>query len=160
MSERVKWGDGMVGGRNGRFWGAPIFGQNLRHRRPPTGAGPSVPGVSPKIGVSDGVSGRVSPGPFGPRAPECPLRSPGPEGPWRHPAGHSVGHPDFRGHSVRHSRGHSGPKGPRDSCRGPTVSQGKALEKTAFFHQKDAKSGRPKNSCSYHHTSHPPFDAL
>ena len=31
--------------------------------------------------------------------------------------------PDFRGHSVRHSRGHSGLKGPRDSCRGPTMSQ-------------------------------------
>ena len=51
------------------------------------------------------------------------LRSPGPEGPWGHPPGHSVEHPDFRGHSVRHSRGHSGPKGPRDSCRWPTMSQ-------------------------------------
>ena len=43
------------------------------------------------------------------------LRSPRPEGPWGHPPGHSVGHPDFRGHSVRHSPGHSGPKGPRES---------------------------------------------
>ena len=41
----------------------------LRHRRPPTG-------VSPKVGVSDGVSGGVSPGPFGPRAPECPKTVP------------------------------------------------------------------------------------
>ena len=77
-----------------------------------------------KRGVSDGVSDGVSLGPFGPQAPECPksvprvspeclghlsqtlrghsrdtfwtLRSPGPEGPQRHP-GHSVGHPPFSG---------------------------------------------------------------
>ena len=33
-------------------------------------------------------------------------------------------------------------------------------EKDSFSPQKDAKSGRPKNSRSYHHPSHPPLDAL
>ena len=32
--------------------------------------------------------------------------------------------------------------------------------KYIIFPQKDAKSGRPKNSRSYHHPSHPPVDAL
>ena len=32
--------------------------------------------------------------------------------------------------------------------------------KYSIFPQKDAKSGRPKNSRSYHHPSHPPVDAL
>ena len=138
----------------GLWWGPPSRGIDLRHRRPPTGVSD---GVSPKIGVSDGVSGGASPGNFGPRPPECPksvprvsvecqkgvrtlrghsrdtfwtLRSAGPEGLSGHPPGHSVRHPDFRGHSVGHSRGHSGPKGPRDSCRGPTMSQASTKEHT------------------------------
>ena len=51
------------------------------------------------------------------------LRSPWPEWPRGHPPGHSAKDPNLWGHSVRHCRGHSGPKGPRDSCRGPTMSQ-------------------------------------
>ena len=102
------------------------------------GVSPGVSdGVSSKVRVSDGVSGGVSPGFFGPRSPECPksvprvspecpgtfwtlrgqsrdtfwtLWSGGPKGPWGHPPGHSVGHPDFRGHSVR-LPGTLGPKG-------------------------------------------------
>ena len=98
------------------------------------------PRVSRKRGVSEGVSDGVSPGPFGPRAPECPksvprvspecqkgvpghsgdtlgtpfctLRSPGPEGPRRHPVRHSLGHPPFSGHSRGHSGEHFGPEGP------------------------------------------------
>ena len=86
-----------------------------------------------------GVSLGVSLGPFGPRAPESPesvprvsrecqkgvralrghsrdtlgdtfwIRSPGPEGPQRHP--------------EEHSRHTSGPKGPRDSCSRPAGLQ-------------------------------------
>ena len=57
----------------------------LRHPRPPTGGfgpfGPEVSravsdGVSPKIKVSERVSGGVSRGPSGPRAPECPKGVP------------------------------------------------------------------------------------
>ena len=92
-----------------------------------------------KRGVSEGVSDGVSPGPFGPRTPECPksdprvspecqrgvrtlrghsrdtfwtLRSPGPEEPWRHPVGHSLGHPPFAGTLSGTLREHFGPKGP------------------------------------------------
>ena len=137
----------------------------MRHHRPLTGVSralwahvsPGVSdGVSPKIVVSDGVSGRVSRGPFRPRAPECPksvprvspdcpghlFDTPGtlpghlldtPEAGARRtlgtPPGHSVRHPDFRGHSIGHSRGHSGPEGPTDSCRGPTMSQEESQRK-------------------------------
>ena len=87
-----------------------------RSRSGPSGR--SVPGVSLEVSL----------GPFGPRALECPkcprsvkkvsrtlwghsrdifwtLRSPGPEGPQRHPEGHSRDTP--------------GPKGLRDSCSRP-----------------------------------------
>ena len=37
---------------------------------------------------------------------------------------------------------------------------GQNPEKYSIFPQKDAKSGRPKKSRSYHHPSHPPVDAL
>ena len=37
---------------------------------------------------------------------------------------------------------------------------GQNPEKYCILPQKDAKSGRPKNSRSYHHPSHPPVDAL
>ena len=40
------------------------------------------------------------------------LRSPGPEGPWRHSVGHSRRHPGFPGHSQGHSRRHFGPEEP------------------------------------------------
>ena len=105
--------------------------------QPPTRAfGPKGPEVfrgvservSPKIGVSGGVS-RV------PRvSPECQkgvwtlrrhsrdtfwtLWGPGPEGPPRHSPGHSLRHPDFRGHSLGHSRDTSGPKGPKPPVGG------------------------------------------
>ena len=149
-------------GHSGRFLSAFFFWRGggegsrkptlerleLRHPQPPTGGfgpfGPEVSRgvserVSPKIGVSEKVSGGVSRRAFGPRAPECPkgvprvslecpdtfftlrrhsldtfwtLLSLGPEGPPRHSPGHSLGHPDFRGHSLGHSPDTSGPKGP------------------------------------------------
>ena len=64
-------------------------------------------------------------GPFGPalrghsRDTFWTLWSPGAGGPPRH----SLGHLDFRGHSVGHSPGHFGPEGPEASCRGPGMSQ-------------------------------------
>ena len=75
----------------------------------------SVPGVSdrvsPKIRVSEGVSGGVSRGPSGPRAPECPKGVPrvSPECP-----GHLVDTPDTLGTPFGHS-GARGPEGPRDT---------------------------------------------
>ena len=71
------------------------------------------------------------------------TRGAGPKGPsgWGHLPGHSVGHPDFREHSVRHSRGHSGPKGPRNSCRGPTMSQYYSCD-TPYPVPRDTFSGR------------------
>ena len=119
----------------------------LRHPQPPTGNfgpfGPEVSrgvseGVSPKIGVSERVSGGVSRGPrVSKRCPESVsgvsghlfdtpetlsghlLDTLGPEGPPRHSPGHSLGHPDFRGHSP----GHFGPEGPEASCGGLGMSQ-------------------------------------
>ena len=85
------------------------------------------PGVSPRVSPKTGgdtVRGSVRRGVSGARVPECPqsvrrvspqsaghlfdtpgtlwghfwtLRSPGPEGPRRHPVGHSHGHPPFSG---------------------------------------------------------------
>ena len=40
----------------------------------------------------------------------------------------------------------------------PTFGQNP--EKYSIVPPKDAKSGRPQNSRSYHHPSHPPVDAL
>ena len=40
------------------------------------------------------------------------LRSPWPEGSWRHPVGHSVGHPSFSGTLLGNSPGHFRPEGP------------------------------------------------
>ena len=94
----------------------------LQPPRPATGVSPalrarSVPRVSrrvsPKAGVSEGVSDRVSPGTL---STLWTLRSQGPKGPRGHPVGHSLGQTRFRGHSRGHSRDTSGPKGPRDSC--------------------------------------------
>ena len=51
--------------------------------------GPSGSGVSKRCSESvPKVSGHLF---------DTPLRSPGPEGPWRHPVGHSLGHPPFSG---------------------------------------------------------------
>ena len=55
------------------------------------------------------MSQRVSPGPFGPQAPDCPKSVPGPEGPRRHPLGHSVRHPPFSGTLQGYSPAHFGP---------------------------------------------------
>ena len=62
------------------------------------------PRLTPKAGVSEGVSHRVSTRPFGPRAPECPKKCREiPECPGRlcGTAGskgqHSLGHPSFSG---------------------------------------------------------------
>ena len=51
------------------------------------------------------------------------LWSPEPEGPPTQSPGHSLGHPDFRGHSVGHFPGHFGPEGPEASCKGSGMSQ-------------------------------------
>ena len=106
--------------------------------------------VSPKIRVSEELSEGVSRGPLWPRPQECPkgvprvspecqkgvrtlrrhsrdtfwtLLGPGPQGPPRHSARHSLGHPDFWGHSLGHSGGHFGPEGPEAYCRGLGMSQ-------------------------------------
>ena len=99
------------------------------------------PRVSPKTGVSEGVSEGGSPGPFGPRAPECPKSVPtisrtlcshsgdtlgtlfghsgarGPKDPWT-PLRTLPRTPPFSGTPSGAHSGHlnSGPKGPRDSC--------------------------------------------
>ena len=112
------------------------------------------PGVSPRVSPKTGVSGGVSP--MGcPQAPSSPglrsvrkasrerLRSvkkvsrtlgghsrdtfwtlrAGLEGVQGHLVGHSVGYPRFWGHSRGHSPEHSGPKGPRDPCNWSAGSQ-------------------------------------
>ena len=61
------------------------------------------------------------------------LRSPRPEGPQKHPVGHSVGDPRFRGHSRGHPPGHSGPKGPRDPCSWSAGSQFQKAEETGCY---------------------------
>ena len=111
--------------------------------------GPEVsPGVSPKTGVSPGVSHGVSPGPFGPRASECPKSVPRVSGtPFRHSGdtlGTLFGHSGARGpkgpgdtpwdtpgdtpvfgDTLGDTPGDtSGPKGPRDPCSRPGGSQG------------------------------------
>ena len=105
------------------------------------------------LGVSEGVSGGVSPGPFKTQAPECPqspecpgvdqdtlegfditqsgawiLNSPGTPPPPKH----SLGHPDFRGHSVRHhfgSEGHKTLVGGRGSFNSSRVWKAENLQK-------------------------------
>ena len=59
----------------------PLPGHALRSRRPTTGVSRVLRArvsweVSPKTGVSDGVSHGVFQAPFGPRAPECPKSVP------------------------------------------------------------------------------------
>ena len=164
-------GDGMGGGRGGRFWDAPIFGQNpCKIDHFPT----KRLGTSPPLTrVSGALSGRntekvskMSPGASGP-GPQKGLQKvsgrvwevsgESPESVWRVfwdcPRDFLETFSGSRaGGFGRHFRdffGLSGPEGVRDPCKGRAGSQ-----------QKDAKSGRPKNSRSYLHPSHPPLDAL
>ena len=50
----------------------------------------------------------------------------GPKGPRDTPLD-TLGHPDFRGHSLGHSPGHFGPEGPEASCRGLGMSQSEMM---------------------------------
>ena len=78
-----------------------------------------------KRGVSEGVSDGVSPGPFVPRAPQCPKSVPrvSPECQPKGAGDTPSDTPRFRGQSWGHSGDTSGPKGPRDSCSRPAGSQ-------------------------------------
>ena len=112
-------GDGMGGGRNGRFWGAPIFGQN--------------PGKSREFQVT--VCG-VTVCPFsrhkGNQRPKC-LENKAQM--------HLSRNCPFRNKTNLHL-------------------ELPGFKSSMFSTKKDAKSGRPKSSRSYHHPSHPPLDAL
>ena len=141
---------------HGEKWKDKIFAIPPTSYRGLSGpSGPSVPGSVPENGgVRRSVPTGCLWGPSGPRlgsvqksvprvspnvSKRCPghsgdtfwtLRSLGPEGRQRHPVGHSVGHPRFRGHSP----GHSGPKGSRDPCSWSAGSQSQ-MEKKKNSHQ-------------------------
>ena len=78
------------------------------------------PGECPR---KPGVSHGVSPGPFGPRAPECPRSVPR-DTPWDTP-GDTLVFGDTLGDTPGDT---SGPKGPRDPCSRPGGSQPMAQE--------------------------------
>ena len=124
-------------------------------------SGPSGPECPRKQGVSEGVSGRVSPGSFGPQALECPKSVPSESVPrvFRAPFwhsgdafgtlfGHSVGHSRFRGHSRGHTRARRAREtrvaGRRDRNHGRTFSANFCKNSAKFLQKFRTLSWRNK----------------
>ena len=87
--------------------------------------GPACPGKCPQTVSPDSVTRRGHS-----RDTFWTVPSAGPEGPQRHPMGHSLKHPRFRETLGDASQDTSASKGPRDSCRG---SGGYASLDSAFL---------------------------